>query len=171
MSTLCLRILTFCMLAQCGIAITGCQYQQHELYDDQYQTVSLPIFKNKTFYRGVETQLTEAIAKELELRTPYKVVYEKTAETSLTGTITSIDQALLSRTFRGGIAEEVQVRINVSFEWKDARTGHVIRKRGQITGTGEFLPRRGVGEPLDVAKHDAIMDLSREIVSAMRKDW
>lgn len=153
------------------LTLTGCGYTQQELFDDQYRTVAVPIFENRTFYKGAEFQLTEAVTKELELRTPYKVLKSTDAQTRITGTINSINQRLLSRTIDGGVSEEVQVIINMSYEWRDLKTGKVIRRRGQIVGTGEFLPTRGLNETFEVAKHEALGQLAQNIVSSMRKDW
>ena len=163
-------ICTMLLLASSTL-LTACGYTQTELFDTQYQTVATPIFENKSFERDVEFQLTEALTKELELRTPYKVVNRTTAETVLSGTITSVRHKLLSRTFEGGIAQEIQLIVNVSYEWKDTKTGKVIRKRGQLSGTGEYLPARGTSEPIEVAKHQAVAEIARDLVSSLRKDW
>lgn len=159
------------LITSVSLLLTGCGYTQQELFDDQYNTIAAPIFENRTFYKGMEFQLTEAVTKELELRTPYKVVKSHDAQTRITGTINSISQRLLSRTIDGGISEEVQILVNMSFEWRDVKTGKVIRKRGQIIGTGEFLPTRGLNETFEVAKHEALDQLAQNIVSSMRKDW
>ena len=146
-------------------------YRANELYDTSYRTVSVPIFDNRSFEQGVEFDLTEALVKEIELRTPYKVTTSDRADTMLKGTILSVARSTLSRTYEGAIPQEVQVAVSVSFEWKDLKTSRVIRKRSSMLGTGEHVASRTHGEPYERAQHEAVAELARDIVSVMRDDW
>ncbi len=167
------------LLVVCAAVWSGCEgsggfvggYSATELFPENVRTVSIAIFQNQTFYRGVEMDVTEALIKEVELRTPYKVVRGNVADTALVGTVTDVRQRVLSRTFDGGIPQEVQVVVKVRFEWKDMRTGQVIRSRSSISGTGEHVPVLGASEPYEVAQHVASAELARDIVSVMRRDW
>ncbi|MFA7236155.1 MAG: LptE family protein [Phycisphaeraceae bacterium] len=155
----------------------GCQgdgqagYHIADLFPANIRTVKLDIFANRTFYQGVEMELSEALVKEIELRSPYKVTNAAGADTLLTGTIVAIQQTTLSRTFDAGVPQEMQAQITVSFEWKDLRSGQVIRRRDRIIGSGEYVPLRAVGEPMQIAQHQAVAELARDIVSVMRSDW
>src|SRR5947209_7218334 len=71
-----------------GNAPTG--YQWASLYRTDVHTVALPIFANKTYWRGVEFELTEAVAKELEAHAPYKIVPRGKADTVLEGEIINV---------------------------------------------------------------------------------
>lgn len=146
-------------------------YSAQELYPDNVRTVAVEIFDNKTFYRDVEFDVTEALIKEIERRTPYKVTNRSTADTLLTGTVQNVQQRVLSRQIDAGIPTEVQVIVSCRFEWKDLRSGKVLRERGSITGTGEHVPTYPVSEPYEVARHTASQELARDIVSVMRRDW
>ncbi|MBI1374376.1 MAG: hypothetical protein GC159_16790 [Phycisphaera sp.] len=169
--TLLMLIAVACTHAGCASESNPGGFQTEGLYDTNIHTVAVPIFANRTFYREAEFKLTEALTKEIELRTPYKVTKSGSADTVLTGTILNVDKRLLSRQYNTGLAQEVQVVVTVSFEWKDLRTGKVIRKRSRFQGTGEYMPSRVTGEPFEVAQHEAIGELARDIVSAMRSDW
>ena len=151
--------------------LAGCGYTQKELFPDQYQTVAVPIFENRTFYRHVENDLSEALIKEIEHRTPYKVVAPGAADTILQGTITSVDQRELSRRTVGGVPEEVEVAIRVNFEWKNLRSGEALRSRSGFEVAGRYVPARPVSEPFDVAQHTAVKRLAEQIVSTLRADW
>ncbi len=151
-------------------------YTAEELYPENVGTVSVEIFGNRTFQQGVEFHMTEALIKEVELRTPYKVVARGKADTAITGNVLAVQRRVLSRTFEAGIPQEVQVVVTVEFEWKDLRSGEVLRKRASIQGTGEFVPVTNypdhiVSEPYDIAQHEAAAELARDIVSLMRRDW
>jgi len=163
-----------CLAIATLLLVAGCKkggYTTAGLFPSEYQHVAVPIFDNLSFQQGVEFDLTEALIKEIELHTPYKVTASNRADTMLSGTVLSVSRRTLSRTFEGGIPQEVQVVVTVSFEWKDLRSGQVIRKRSQIQGTGEFIPTYAVGEPYEKAQHEAVAELARDIVLVMQADW
>lgn len=169
--TVALVALSVALVQGCAGDGTVAGYSSKSIYDKSIHTIALPIFKNHTFYREYEFQLSEALVKDIEARTPYKVTRDTRADTQMTGTILSVDQRLLSRTLDSGVTQEAEVVVTVSFEWKDLRTGKIIRKRSRIQGAGQYVPTRGVSEPVEVGGHAAIAQLSREIVSVMAGDW
>ncbi len=165
-------ILTLTVLSILPATLTGCAgYVAGDQFDPSIKTISIPIFKNKTFDRKLEFQLTEALIKEIESRTPYRVAKSGTADTVLEGEIVEVERQWLSRTFTGGLTQETQLIVWVDFQWKDARTGKLIRKRTRLPGTGEYIPTYPVGQPIEVAKTRAVHELSQSIVAAMRRDW
>ena len=151
--------------------VGGCGYHAGGLFDESISTVAVPIFENRTFFRGVEFDLTEALAKEIESTTPYKVTSESEADSVLTGTITRVEKRALSRQIGTGVPQEVQVVVVASIEWKNLRTGQIMRKRSRVEGTDEFVPTHPVGEPFETARRGAIDRLATQIVSTMRQDW
>ncbi|MDX1564139.1 MAG: LptE family protein [Phycisphaeraceae bacterium] len=153
------------------LLLGGCGYGQRDLYDPNIRTVSVPIFKNKTFQRDVEFMLTEALKKQIESRTPYKVTASGSADTILHGTVVGVRTRGLSRDFDSGLVQEAELLVTVSIEWKDLRDGKTLRKRQSVTGSGTYVPTRGVGEPVEKAYHQAIEQLSWQILAAMRRDW
>lgn len=150
---------------------TGCGYSSGELFPDDVRTVAVPIFENKSFYRGVEFDLTEALVKEIELRTPYKVTGTNRADTIIRGTITSVSQSRLSRQSIGGVPQELEVHVMVDFEWKDLRSGQTLRQREGFESVGRYMPAAPVSEPLEVGQHEAVARMARAVVSVMAGDW
>src|SRR4028119_2101831 len=76
-------VLVVCL---CPGLVFGCGYQQSgstanapagyqwgTLYRGDVRTVAVPIFTNKTFYRGLEFNLTKAVAGQLEAQSPYRL--------------------------------------------------------------------------------------------------
>jgi len=153
-----------------AVVTTGC-YQHQALYSEEYRSVHVPIFENQTFYRGAEMDVTEALIKEIELRTPYKVARSGVADTELIGTIRSIDQRRVNRRASIGVVQEVEVAIIVDWEWKDMRSGEVIRSRRGFEALGRFIPTSPVGEVYDTAQHAAASRMARDITTAMQADW
>ncbi len=164
---------TVLMLALAATAggLIGCGYASKELFPTEYRTVSAPIFENRTFYRGVEFELAEALTKQIESRTPYKVVAPGVSQTILEGTITRIQQTQISRRRPGGVPQEVELTVTVDFRWKDLIAGKLIRDRRGFQAVGRYIPTSGIGEPFEVAQHQAVQRLARDIVSTMQADW
>jgi hypothetical protein len=159
------------VLLATATALPSCGYSHKELYPADVRTIAVPIFANRTFYQGAEFDLTEALTKEIETRTPYKVVREANADSALTGTITSIEQTRLSRVREGGVPQEMEFRVAVNFEWKNLRTGKVLRERRGFTSVGRYVPTRPVSETYFTGQHDAAQLTAERIVSEMRGDW
>ncbi len=151
--------------------LSGCGYSSKELFPEQYNTVAVPIFENRTFYRGMEFELAEAMVKQIESRTPYKVVSPGTAQTILEGTITDVQQVQLSRRRPGGVPQEVELTVTIDFVWKDLTTGELITDRRGFAAVGRHIPTAGINEPFEVAQHAALQRMAEDVVSTMRSDW
>ena len=66
----------------------GCGYSIRVPYDTSVRTVYVPMFRSLTFRREIQMQLTELVIKEIEKRTPYKVVGKlDDGDTILEGTV------------------------------------------------------------------------------------
>src|SRR6516162_8593172 len=101
-------------------------------YDCTIHTVRIPIFKNNlmgdSVTRGLEFQLTQAVVRQIELKTPYKVVGpNEPADTELTGTITSYAKVLLNRNQLNEV-REAENDLVVAIEWRDLNTGEILSK-------------------------------------------
>ena len=165
------RLLNALLLVVLALSATGCGYSSKELFPTQYNTVAVPIFENRTFYRGMEFELAESMVKQIESRTPYKVVAPGGAQTIMEGTITNVEQTQLSRRRPGGVPQEVELTVTADFVWKDLGSGEVITDRRGFVAVGRYIPTSGIGEPIEIAQHLAIQRMASDIVSTMRSDW
>jgi hypothetical protein len=105
-------------------------------YATDIHTVRVPIFKNTTFRRGVEFDLTRAVIREIEAKTPYKVVGEGcTADTELTGKIVALNKNVINRNQQNEI-REAETALAVEVVWRDLRSGEILSK-----------PKPGPGSP------------------------
>ncbi|MEX2387748.1 MAG: LptE family protein [Phycisphaeraceae bacterium] len=153
------------------VMLAGCGYSPQALYDDRYGTVAVPIFENRTFWERAQFDLTEAVVKEIEQRTPYKVVPAGVADTVLQGTITDVQQRQIARRRPTGVPEEMEITMTVDFEWNDLRTGETLRRRRGFEVVGRYVPTRPVGERYETAQHAAVAQLASDIVSTLRQEW
>jgi hypothetical protein len=108
-------------------------------YDMRYKTIYVPTFKNLTFYRGLEFDVTKALVREIEMKTPYKVISDRSsADTELKGTIISLTKSLLNRNQLNEV-REAQTVMTCTIVWRDLHTGEVLsaqRKPGALLPVG-----------------------------------
>lgn len=153
------------------LQLVGCGYSTREVFPEHVQTVAVPIFENRTYEKRVQFDLTEALIKQIELRTPYKVVGPGVGQTMLQGSISEITRQQLNRTENAGLPQEVEVSITVNLQWKDLRTGEIIRERMGMTAVGRHIPARPLSQPFELAQHEAVRRLADDIVATMRTDF
>ena len=154
-----------------GLMLVGCGYSHPSLFPDDVRTVAVPIFDNRSFYQGIERDITEAVIKEIELRTPYKVVDRSRADTLIKATITRVDQVRLNRRHTGGLPQEQELRVRLDFAWQDLRTGRTLRERSGFEAVGRYIPAQPVAEPYQVGQHQASQRLAQQIVTVIGAQW
>ena len=150
-------------------ALAGCGYTSRSIYPTSITTVAVPVFKNETFRRNLEFELTEAIDKNIEARTPYKISHEAHADSILTGKIVSVQENVLTNRLQNNLPQETQVTIVVNFTWKDARTGKVLVRRVNFARSSTTVPQ--IGQRLADTENAAINSLARSIVDEMQSPW
>ncbi len=140
-------------------------------YPTKYRSVAAPIFRNQSYMRGFELDLADALVKEIESSTPYKVRSEASADTVLRGTLTSIDLVELSKDPSTGLANEMMVRVRADFEWVDLRSGERIVAKQGVESSALFVPSYPAREPLELGRFAAVQQLARDLVGAMQSKW
>jgi hypothetical protein len=124
-------------------------YTTRPNYDTRIHTVRVPIFKNRTFIRGVEFDLTQAVIRDIEQKTPFKVVGPGCdADTELTGTVVIFTKGLLNVNQLNEV-REAETTLSVEVVWRDLRTGEYltrpIRRPGQ-PNVPELQAPRGLAQ-------------------------
>ncbi|ADG66573.1 hypothetical protein Plim_0727 [Planctopirus limnophila DSM 3776] len=164
------------MLSTLPWVFTGCGYTIGKAFSPQIRTVTVPIFENDTFRRGIEYQLTEAVQREIRTRTPFKLVNGDEAETRLSGKIVEIRKDVLGETTWDD-PRELQFSLMVHVTWEDLRSGEVLGKETAPLDTSsiamasqaDFAPE--VGQSLATATADSTSRLARRIVNMMETPW
>ena len=119
--------LVILMTATLGSGLAaGCGYSTDALHRTDVRTGAVPVFQSDEFRRGLEMELTEELKKLIELRTPYKVVNEENADTIIHGRILDLQESVMTEDDRD-LATEIQTSLFVQCEWKDLRSGQVLR--------------------------------------------
>ena len=171
------RVCVLLLAGLVAIAGAGCSHDPTQGYSSQstfrqgISSVAVPIFTNDSYTRDVEFELTDALVKEIEARTPYKVTSPAQADTVLIGHIRSIELDQLSKSRTTKLAEEVIVSVTIDFEWKDLRSGQILLERKQYSGFGLFVPSKPTGEPIELGQFAVVQQLARDLVGEMRTNW
>lgn len=140
-------------------------------YDTSLRTIAVPVFGNATSDRKLSQNLTEAVVKEIESITPWKVTGQGRADTMLRGTVTRYRLILLSKDPTTGLANEMLVEATVDFEWVDLRTGEPILARAGFAASALFTPSRPSQQPVDIGRFEVVQVLARDIVDTLQADW
>ncbi len=156
-----------------ALAAAGCGYTMDSPYPAEYKTVSVPIWHRGrgVYRRELEMRLTEAIVKQIELKTPYKVVSRPRADTELTGTIDTVEQRILTYDTDTGRPRELELTIYVTFRWKDLRNGKTIVKRANFSTAGTYITHEPFSRDFFQGSEDVINKLARRIVEQLEKGW
>jgi len=92
--------------------------------DQRIRTIYVPVFQNHSYRRGLEFDLTQAVIREIEAQTPYKVVADRdSADSELLGTIATVTKNLLNMNQEH---EDREMVVTVLVAWRDLRTGEVL---------------------------------------------
>jgi len=161
------------LLAGCGYSGVGSEpkggYQWHSLYREDVKTVAVPVFTNKDYNRGLEFSLTQAVIKQLESKSPYKVVPRERADTILEGEIVKVTYYRQGQDPITAVPNEQLYTILINFTWRDLRTGQIYTNRQNFEQSAEYYPTLAEG-PF-AGSQDAIEKLALAIVQEMQADW
>jgi hypothetical protein len=157
--------------------IAGCSsnprsgYAFGGVFPAKVSTVAVPVFANTTMQSGLESEVTEALIKELQRSSSMRVTSEERADSVLTGVIRDVSMRRVSINKVTGLVQEVAVSITVDFEWTDRRTGKVLAKRQGLTGADTFVPAQGARESLESGEFAAAQRIARNVAAEMRSNW
>jgi len=158
------------------LAASGCGYTVGAPFSPEIRSVYVPVFKSGSNRRFLEYQLTEAVQKQIQSRSHFRLVKESEADTRLTGRIIDLRKAALGQT-RNSDARELQVNLQVEVTWEDTRSGKILVQQRvplppemlQLATQAEFAPE--VGQSLATADQAAINRLAQSVVDMMETPW
>jgi hypothetical protein len=160
-------------------ALCGCSYQQTgaeksgythgNIFRSDIRTVAIPAFGTKSFSRGDEIALTQALVTQIESRTPYKVVPVGRADTVLEGMVVGTGIGTASTDNYTALPEEHLYSISVDFTWKDLRTGQILVERRNFDQSSAYYPTMGEGR--FAGRTAAAEALAASIVDELQGDW
>ena len=161
------------------VALGGCagyRFGNQSLFPADIETVHVPMFQSSSFRQNLGEELTEAVVKEIERRTPYKVVRDANADSVLIGRITEEHKHMLVETINGD-QREMEMNMVVSVRWVNRR-GDLIRTGPPIpvandavtiNASAHFVPEYGQSNA--TAEMQEIQRIARKIVDLMEAPW
>ena len=152
-------------------AAGGCGYTVRAPFDKSVKTVFVPVFKTQSFRRDVNLNLTEMIQKEIQNRTPYKVVGRpEGADTVLEGTVNYVDKNIVVEN-PFNLPRELNMTIAVSVKWVHNPPTEAEKARAPtvVAETVNFVPE--VGETALTASYRVNQRLAAQIVDMMEQPW
>jgi hypothetical protein len=162
-----------------ALFISGCagyRVGNESLYPCNIKTVYVPVFESDSFRRYLGERLTEAVCKEIELKTPYKVTGDSMADSILSGRITRENKHLLVlNKYHDPRDEELNFQVQV--RWLD-RQSNLMREGAPIPVPAELatisesasvVPE--AGQSIATAQQQAIHRLAVQIVAMMEAPW
>jgi hypothetical protein len=162
-------VYTFSWLCFCGCAeMSG--YSNQSLFPADVDSVCLEMFENKSFRRGVEYKLTDALAKRIEAATPYKIISSKDrADTVMSGQIMRINELVLSLERETGQPLEKEIQLSAVVNWKNLKTGQLLIDNKTVTSQATYSAYQD--QDFSYASALAANKLARRIVELMETEW
>lgn len=159
-------------LAGCASYRVGNQ----SLYRPGIRTVHVPVFESAAFRRNLGERLTEAVIKEIEFRTPYKVVHSPSADSTLHGSVGAVAKSVLAENANDE-PRHLENVLNVSVTWVDRAGGVLLYTTPipipsivfNITESADFVPE--AGQSTTTAQQEAIDRIAQQVVSQMEIPW
>lgn len=159
------------------LTLMGCSndpskgWSNRSIFNEQVKTVAVPIATNTTHYRQIGFMLTDAVIKEIESRTPWKVTYASRADTVLNLTVQDVGLQTLSLSDLTGLNEEVVISLTVDFSWDDLESNQPIFARQGFSAGGLFVPSNPSGEVMQIGQFQVVQQLATDIVDEMASSW
>ena len=147
------------------LILGGCgQYQigPQGLYPSGIQTVYVPMFESDLFRPGINEWLSEAVVKQIESQTPFKVVSTPVADSVLTGRLLDHRKQVLVESPNDD-PRDLSSSMVLMVTWY-ARNGELLMQHRFDVGT-HFLPESG--QSMTTAHQEVIQRLAQEIVGRM----
>jgi hypothetical protein len=161
------------------LSIVGCAAYHvgtESLYAPDVSTVYLPMIESGSYRRDLGERLTEAVAKEIELKTPYKVVGTPAADSILQIRLVGDTRKTLAQNhFDDPRVSESDLFSEVS--WVNRRrepigTTRMIAMPQELVNfqsSADLIPE--VGQSVATSQQQAIQRLAQEIVGTMEAPW
>lgn len=166
-------VLTSCLFS---MGCAGYQIGTRNLYRNNIRTVHVPIIKSDSFRPELGVMLTEAVQKEIEKRTPYKLSDQATADSILECRLTTDSKRVVSETNTDEPRILTSV-MTVELSWNDRRNVPLIETRFLPTGETMFYFAENVsfvpeaGQSIATAHLRSIERLANHIVDQMEMRW
>jgi hypothetical protein len=124
--------------------------------DEHDRCIYVPVFKNQSLQRGLGIELTQAVIREIESKTQYKVLPSRDgADSELLGTIEAFTKDGRNQ------ESDAQRLISVRLAWRDLRTGKSVLSPATVTASDS------VAKEVHSTMREQVDRLAAQIVSVL----
>lgn len=147
------------------------------LYAPDVATVYVPMIESDSFRRDLGERLTEAVIKEIELKTPYKAVGTPDADSILSARMVG-DRKHVTVENQNDDPRAIEVALAAEVSWVNRRRQPIVPPTSiplpaelflPINQTAALLPE--AGQSVASQQQMAIQRLAQQIVSTMEEPW
>jgi hypothetical protein len=167
------------LIALTMVLSTGClgyRIGTRNVYRTDVRTINVPIVRSDSFRPELGVQLTEAVQKEIERRTPYKLADNSVADSILSIRLTSDSKRVIAETNTDD-PRLLETVVAVELNWTDRRGMNLVTTRflppGEITHyfaeRTDFVPE--AGQSISTAFQRNAERLANHIVDQMESRW
>jgi len=154
----------------------GYRIGTRNVYRTDVRTINVPVVRSDSFRPELGVQLTEAVQKEIERRTPYKIANNAVADSILSIRLTSDTKRVVGETINDD-PRLLQTVVAAELNWTDRRGMNLISTRflppGEITHyfaeRTDFVPE--AGQSIATAFQRNAERLAKHIVDQMESRW
>lgn len=175
------RVLAVTLLLVLCSGCAGWQIGNRSLYRQDIRTVYVPPVDSGSFRRSLGERLTEALVRQLEQKSSFKVVADPNADSILRCAIITESKTVISET-RFDDPRDLDANFFVQVKWTD-RNGNLIGPQSSnvplpasvvfdpsnIGESANFVPEGG--QSLATAHLEAFQRIAQQIVGMMEAPW
>jgi outer membrane lipopolysaccharide assembly protein LptE/RlpB len=152
--------------AGCGYHVVG----RNSMLPKTWHTISVPVFVNHTLHYRLGQRFTEAVVRELEARTSYRIVPDpKQADAVLFGRVNSIEAVPVLYDSSTGRATTMLVTITASVRLEDRKTKKIIYQDNKFVFRDEYEMSTDAKTFFD-EENPAIGRMTRDFASRLVSD-
>lgn len=161
------------------VSLSGCasyRMGNETLYAPDVQTVYVPMIESDSFRRDLGERLTEAVVKEIELKTPFKVVGTPDADSILSARLVSANKRVTVEN-RNDDPRAIEVNTMAEVTWLNRRR-EPLRAPSVVPLPPELLSINQTatliteaGQTIATSQQQALERLAQQIVSTMEEPW
>jgi hypothetical protein len=161
------------------VGLAGCasyRFGAASLYAPDVTTVYVPMIESESFRRDLGERLTEAVVKEIELKTPFKVVGTPDADSILSTRLVN-DSKRVTVENPNDDPRAVELNLVAEVTWYNRRRAPLMTptlvplppELVPVGQTGQLIPVSG--QSVASQQQLAIARLAEQIVATMEEPW
>jgi hypothetical protein len=146
-------------------------YTMADQYRSGISSVHVPMWDRgrDVYRRDLEFRLTEAVVKEIQTSTKYRIAEKADADTMLSGEVVLVTQTVMAFNPDTGNPYEQEIMLTIAFRWQDLRTGEILAEEKNLQISSTYI--QDFNEDFFQGSQDVIDRAARRIVEHMEAPW